>query len=429
MKLTHTFIKSLIATNVLAALTVSSFFSNAQESQPAASEDVEVIEVKGFRGSLIKALEAKRDAANTRESIMAEDIGKFPDLNVAEAIQRVPGVAISREGGEGRNIVLRGFSPGFTRTTLNGMEVPAGSDGLDSGGVTVNNSRAFDFHVFASELFNRIDIQKTQTASIEEGGIAGTVDMYSARPFYNPGFNSTLSLKGGYNDLTSEVDPRFAFLASNTFADNTFGTLFSVAVSDRSVRQEGFGSMRWEPTNRIGNGTWGDTSGLSTINGTPSNYCGAEEAISCLWVPRLPRADFFGNEQKRIGVTGSLQYKPNDDMLFTLDILHSELENDRRNYNSMEWLVNRGAPGDFQGQSPVSFTVDESGKVLVAGSFENVTSWYESRYQVSDSIFDQYVLSGDIQLNDRWSLDLMAGMAKNDADREEIRYYYRSFSS
>ncbi|WP_259400379.1 MULTISPECIES: TonB-dependent receptor plug domain-containing protein [unclassified Pseudoalteromonas] len=302
MKLTHTFIKSLIATNVLAALTVSSFFSNAQESQPAASEDVEVIEVKGFRGSLIKALEAKRDAANTRESIMAEDIGKFPDLNVAEAIQRVPGVAISREGGEGRNIVLRGFSPGFTRTTLNGMEVPAGSDGLDSGGVTVNNSRAFDFHVFASELFNRIDIQKTQTASIEEGGIAGTVDMYSARPFYNPGFNSTLSLKGGYNDLTSEVDPRFAFLASNTFADNTFGTLFSVAVSDRSVRQEGFGSMRWEPTNRIGNGTWGDTSGLTTINGTPSNYCGAEEAISCLWVPRLPRADFSGMSKNVLGL-------------------------------------------------------------------------------------------------------------------------------
>lgn len=426
MKLTHTFVKSLIATNVLAALTVSSFLSYAQESQLESPNDVEIIEVKGFRGSLVKALEAKRDAANTRESIMAEDIGKFPDLNVAEAIQRVPGVAISREGGEGRNIVLRGFSPGFTRTTLNGMEVPAGSDGLDSGGVTVNNSRAFDFHVFASELFNRIDIQKTQTASMEEGGIAGTVDMYSARPFDNPGFNSTVSIKGGYNDLTTEVDPRVAFLASNTFMDDTFGALFSVAVSDRSVRQEGFGSVRWQPTNQIGDGTWGDTSQLTTINGTPSNYCGAEEAISCLWVPRLPRADYFGNEQSRIGITSSFQYKPNEDMLFTLDVLHSELENDRRNYNSMEWLINRDAPGNFQGQSPVSFTVDESGKILVGGSFENVTSWYENRYQVSESIFDQYVLSGDIQLNDSWSLDLMAGMAKNDADREEIRYYYRS---
>ncbi|QJR81924.1 TonB-dependent receptor [Alteromonas pelagimontana] len=424
------FNKSVIATHVFAAMYLALSAQNvyAQEStdEAASEDDIEVIDVKGFRGSLVKALDAKRDAANVRDSIMAEDIGKFPDLNVAEAIQRVPGVAISREGGEGRNITLRGFSPGFTRTTLNGMEVPAGSDGLDSGGVTVNSSRAFDFNVFASELFNRIDIQKTQTASIEEGGIAGTVDMYSARPFDSPGFLSTISAKAGYNDLTEKVDPRMAFLISNTFADDTLGALFSVAISDRTVRQEGFGSVRWQPTNQIGDGTWGDTSQLTTINGTPSDYCGAEEAISCLWVPRLPRADFFGNDQKRIGVTTSLQYKPSDDMLFTLDVLHSELENDRRNYNSMEWLVNRDAPGDFQGQTPLSMTVDETGKILIAGEFDNVTSWYESRYQVSDSTFDQYVLSGDIQLSDTLLLDVMAGFAKNDADREEIRYYYRS---
>lgn len=201
MKPTHNFKRNVLATNVLTALTLMSTASFAQQKNTETSDDVtdevEVIEVTGFRGSLIKALDAKRSSANTRESIMAEDIGKFPDLNVAEAIQRVPGVAISREGGEGRNITLRGFSPGFTRTTLNGMEVPAGSDGLDSGGITVNSSRAFDFHVFASELFNRIDIQKTQTASTEEGGIAGTVDMYSARPFDTPGLTASFSLKGG----------------------------------------------------------------------------------------------------------------------------------------------------------------------------------------------------------------------------------------
>lgn len=422
--------KSKISIGIIAAISsMMGFASDAQEmtqDNTPEQDQIEVINVTGFRNALVKALDAKRDASNVRESIMAEDIGKFPDLNVAEAIQRIPGVAISREGGEGRNITLRGFSPGFTRTTLNGMEVPAGSDGLDSGGVTLNNSRAFDFNVFASELFSRIDIQKTQTASIEEGGIAGTVDMYSARPFDSPGFHSSVSLKGGYNSLTKKNDPRMAFLISNTFNDDTLGALFSVAVSDRTVRQEGFGSVRWQPTNQIGNGTWGDTSQLTTINGTPSNYCGAEEAISCLWVPRLPRADFFGNDQSRIGVTTSLQYKPSDDMQFTLDVLHSELENDRRSYNSMEWFINRGAPGGFQGQTPLEFTVDESGKILVAGSFDNVTSWYESRYQISDSTFDQYVFSGDLQLNDSLALDFMVGYAKNDADREEIRYYYRS---
>ena len=92
------------------------------------------IEVKGFRQSLQESVELKRDAVNVRDSIVAEDIGKMPDLNLAEAIQRVPGVAIVREGGEGRNISLRGLGPEFTHVTLNGMEVPASAGGLDSSG-------------------------------------------------------------------------------------------------------------------------------------------------------------------------------------------------------------------------------------------------------------------------------------------------------
>lgn len=151
----------------------------------------EEIIVTGFRGSLQRAQDVKRQAINVTESIMAEDMAKMPDLNLSGSIQRLPGVTISREGGEGRNITLRGFSPDFTRTTLNGMEVPASSDGLDSGGFTINAGRAFDFHVFASELFNRIDVQKTQRASIEEGGIAGTVDLYSAKPFDSPASTSS----------------------------------------------------------------------------------------------------------------------------------------------------------------------------------------------------------------------------------------------
>ena len=139
--------------------------------QDAPAQQPEIV-VSGFRGSLVRAQDIKRKSINLTESILAEDMAKMPDLNLSESIQRLPGVAISREGGEGRNI-----------TTLNGMEVPASSDGLDSGGFTINAGRAFDFHIFASELFNRVDVQKTQRASIEEGGIAGTVDLYSAKPF------------------------------------------------------------------------------------------------------------------------------------------------------------------------------------------------------------------------------------------------------
>ena len=121
----------------------------------------------------------KRDAVNVRESIVTEDIGKMPDFNLAEAIQRVPGVTIVREGGEGRQLSLRGLGADFTQVTLNGMEVPASTGGLDSSGA-INRGRAFDFNVFPAELFSRIDINKSMLASIEEGGVGGAVQMYTA---------------------------------------------------------------------------------------------------------------------------------------------------------------------------------------------------------------------------------------------------------
>jgi len=412
---------SIVAVNLgLAGLSPCSL---AQEESDPGMGVMEEVLVTGFRGSLAEARDLKRHAPNVRESIMAEDIGKFPDLNIAEAIQRVPGVAISREGGEGRNITLRGFAPQFTRTTLNGMEVPAGSDGLDSGGITVNSGRAFDFHVFASELFNRVDIHKTQTASLEEGGIAGTVALYSAKPFDYEGFNSSVSLQGGYNDFTEETDPRFAMLVSNTFADGKFGVLGSVAYSERTVRQEGFGSVRWTSPYENGD-SWADTDPV--VNGTPAGACPAENPLDCLWAPRLPRADFFGNEQERLGLTAAFQFRPTENSVITLDTLYSELSNDRENYNSMEWLLTHGPAGDFTGQTPLEFTVDATGKYLTAASFDDVTSWYESRKQTSDSKFEQYVLSGDFQLTDQLSLNAMIGTASNDADREELRFYYRS---
>ncbi len=391
--------------------------------EPAAAPEETVVVVKGIRGSLSKARAIKRRAANAVESIVAEDIGKMPDLNLAESIQRVPGVAMSREGGEGRNITLRGFGPDFTRTTLNGMEVPASSDGLDSGGVTLNAGRAFDFHLFASELFNRIDIEKSQKASTEEGGIAGTVNLYSARPFdFRDDFTVSASAQANYNTLNGKADPRVALLVSKTFADGKFGALLSVAASNRTVHQEGYSSVRW--TSPYANGdSWAKSN--PTVSGTPK-ACGAASALDCLWAPRLPRADYFGNDQKRIGVTGSLQYKPTENALITLDVLHSELTNDRDSYNSMEWLLTHGTAGNFTGQTPLSFKIGADGKTLVAAAFNDVTSWYESRRQDSQSTFNQVVLSGRFKVNERLTLDAMAGSAVDDADRTELRFYYRS---
>lgn len=392
-------------------------------SPPANTSELEEVLVTGIRLSLQKASDLKHEAVNNVESVLAEDIAKMPDLNLAESIQRIPGVAMSREGGEGRNVTLRGFAPDFARTTLNGMEIPASSDGLDSGGFTINAGRSFDFHLFASELFNRIDIQKTQKASTEEGGIAGTVDLYTARPFDFKERTLVGALQGGYNEVSRETDPRATFLYADTFADDTFGVLLSAAYSERTVHQEGYGSVRW--TSPFANGdSWADTN--PTVTGTPNRSCGAADPLDCLWAPRLPRADFFGNDQERIGLTGSFQYRPSEKLLLTFDALHSELKNDRLSYNSMEWLLTHGPASGFFGQDPVSFTIGPDGRQLIAASFNNVTSWYESRHQISDSKFNQFVLSGSYQLTDRVSLDALVGSAQDKADRTEVRFYYRS---
>lgn len=392
-----------------------------QDAEPQSGSGSDIV-VTGFRSSLFKALDLKRSAVNLTESVLAEDIAKMPDLNLSESIQRIPGVAISREGGEGRNVTLRGFAPDFTRTTLNGMEVPASTDGLDSGGFTVNSSRGFDFNVFASELFNRIDVQKTQRASVEEGGIAGTIDLYSGRPFDRPGPHIVGAAEGSYNTVTQKVDPRVALLFSDTFADNKIGIMLSAAYSRRTVYQEGRSSVLW--TSPFINGdSWADTN--PTVKGTPK-ACGAADPLDCLWAPRLPRADFFGNDQKRLGLSGALQFRPSDRLTLTLNALYSRLENDRYNYNSMEWLLTHGPAGNMVGQTPVSFTVSPNGKELIAASFNDVTSWYESRHQFSRSTFQQYVGNIDYRITDNLTFAGLVGTARDSADRQELRFYARS---
>jgi iron complex outermembrane receptor protein len=139
--------------------------------------------VTGFRASLASALNIKRQRTASSTSIKAEDIAKFPDANLAESLQRVPGVALARgDGGEGKQITVRGLNAGFTRVRINGIEGVTATGSSDINGST-NRGRGFDFSVFASELFNSLEVRKTSSAAIEEGSLGATVDLRTARPF------------------------------------------------------------------------------------------------------------------------------------------------------------------------------------------------------------------------------------------------------
>lgn len=415
-------IKPLVLAMAIASPAFAQEEVESPEQQGAQNEALEEISVTGFRQSLERALDTKRDSANNTDSIIAEDMGKMPDLNLAESLQRVPGVAISREGGEGRNITVRGLGPGFSRTTLNGMEVPSSTGGLDSSG-GVNRGRDFDFNVFASELFNQITIHKTPIASVEEGGLASTVELSTARPFDNPGQQVAFSGQLMADSFAGESNPRMTGLYSNTFMDDKLGVLVSAAYSERTVRQEGFGTVRW--TSPVANGrSWANGDSDVVINGTPrpgANNPGeavpADSALDYMWTPRLPRMDSFNREQERLGLTSSVQFRPTDDMEFSLDVLTSNLQADVTSYNYFAQFRNT-----YDQITPTSVTLDPSGRYIIAGEFDNVTPRSESRGQFSETDFRQVVLSGKFDLADNMVLDVMYGNAVSEHTEDQLRF-------
>src|SRR5688500_3606324 len=169
--------------------------------QPAGAQLEEIV-VTGFRSSLEKGIELKREAVGVRDSIVAEDIGKFPEQNVAESLQRIPGVFLTRDGAsnEGQRVSIRGLGPQYSLTTINGAPVRTTSS------QTVGSStREFNFDVSPPELFGRVDIYKSPQASLEEGGIAGNVDLQTPRPFDS---SERVMRDGGSYNFNSQSEER-----------------------------------------------------------------------------------------------------------------------------------------------------------------------------------------------------------------------------
>ncbi|MEY3985040.1 MAG: hypothetical protein RLZ59_485, partial [Pseudomonadota bacterium] len=202
--------------------------STAWAQQAEAETPVDEIIVTGFRQSLQAALNVKKNSVAAVDAVVAEDIAKFPDQNLAESLQRIPGISISRDGGEGRAITVRGLSSQFTRVRVNGMETIATS--VD--GASANRDRAFDFNVFASELFSSLVVHKTAEASLDEGSLGAVVDLNTGNPLAGKtGLTAAGSVVGSYNDLSKNVGPRLAGLLSWKNDAGTLGASISAAYS------------------------------------------------------------------------------------------------------------------------------------------------------------------------------------------------------
>lgn len=410
----------------------------AAQTAPQDATEIDEVVVTGFRASLSAGLDAKRRENNMVDVIVAEDIADFPDLNLAESIQRVPGVSIDRDAGEGRTITVRGLGPDFTRTRLNGMEAQATAGGTDSSG-GANRGRGFDFNVFASELFNSITVRKTAAAETEEGSLGATVDLLSTRPFDRNGFTAAASAQVGYNDLSEKYNPRYAFLLSDTFgANDEFGALVSLAYSERSLFEEGFSSVRWAPAAAPGSTNSGgfcspvgfapQNPGNSSANGSsaancatgvarPANTAANNTAYTTanqadVFIPRLPRYGRLTHEQERLGVTSSFQWRPAESTLFTLDVLYSKLDATRQEDFLEALSFSRNAAAGGQTQVAVRDAVVEN-NMLVYGVFDNVDIRSESRFDVLSTEYTQIDFSAEHDFSDRLRGSFYYGRAES----------------
>ncbi|MEN5362747.1 TonB-dependent receptor [Brevundimonas intermedia] len=340
-------------------------------SEPSATQVDEVV-VTGIRSALRSALNTKRNADVMVDAINAEDIADFPDANLAESLQRLPGVSIDRDNGEGRSISVRGLGGDFTRVRLNGLETLSTAGSNDSGS-SPNRSRGFDFSTFASELFSSLRVQKTASAETDEGALGATVDLISGRPFNFPERRIGLSIQDAYYDYGGKHNPRVAALISDRWdfgRFGEFGLLGSIAYNKRETQSDSYERSPGQSDYLYRGATFQGTStpagreyqGFARPTGTtipnvtnpialgyltgsdPAAYAllhGPTGRGSLVRIPALPNMNHREIEQERLGVTLSAQWRPTERTTISVDTLYSKFDSSSINYQLVPVGLNR----------------------------------------------------------------------------------------
>ncbi|MBM0105370.1 TonB-dependent receptor [Steroidobacter sp. S1-65] len=455
--------RSMVCVAVSAALgsaLIAPLAASAAETQggETGGGQLEEVVVTGFRGSLNTALAEKRAETAAIDVIAAEDIGKFPDSNLAESMQRIPGVTLSRgDGGEGRNISVRGLGPLFTRVRINGMEAAAQTGSSDIYGAG-NNGRSFDFNVFPTEIFSQLAVRKTPSADVEEGSLGATVDLQAPRPFdFAEDRVLTLTGRGVFNTISEDLDPRASMLFSQKFFDNTFGVLASAAFQKRNIREVGYSAVDVLSANTNANniGTsqnpiwlpfctpigWTETAPSPTpgtrgaseencssgyVTNPRSSDLAAYQTVynlrrdslpnvpgSGAFLPRLPRYVNSEQDTERTGGTLTLQWMPTENTNIVLDGLLSRFQVERRDNYILGLSFGRNLTNNGQPMVSVrDISFDEHGSVQYA-VFDGVDVRSEGLVDQFVSTFEQVNLSFEHAFTDRFKLTGLAGRSNS----------------
>ena len=310
------------------------------------------IVVRGVRGSLLRSIQAKRDADTIVDAISAEELGKFPNRNVAEALANIPGVTVGRDGrGEGRDITIRGLGSNFAITTLNGRILP--TDGPD---------RSFQFDVLPSEIISGAEVQKAVRSSELEGSIGGNVDLRTARPLDRPGLHGSAAVEGQYNDLVEKGGYKITGVVSTTFADGTMGILVGASYNKYKFRTDNLGE-------------YSITDGTEAGYGVDFNRDGTvdpdENGPAYIW-PDYFSTGYVLGERERIGSAAAFQWKPSSNFELTIDGIYSHFDVKQSNYRASNYLNPLGDDGELR-WNPDSITVDRN-NVVTGYSLDNLVA-------------------------------------------------------
>jgi iron complex outermembrane receptor protein len=414
MKSKKTPIASAIALMLMGAAT-GAYAQQADTSQPQPSDTttsktgkqpvaMESVVVTGIRASRQQSIAAKRNADSVVEVVTAEDIGKLPDKNVADAIQRVPGVNISSAaGGEGGfdendRVSIRGTSPSLTQTLINGHSVATGDWFILDQFQTVG--RSVSYSLLPSELVQKVTVQKSATADLVEGGVAGAVNIETRHPLaLKKDFVAEGTLGAVYADLPDKTSPQFNALVGWKNEDHTFGFLLQAFSEERHVRRDGQEFLGYSrlPT-------------APGAAGTAGAVVAAHPDLAGVAYPTLIGSSLFEQDRKRQGGAFDAEWKASNDLTLDLNGFYSHLNATNYNRNFMAWPDKQLSTGN----SPTSYTV--SNGTLVAASFApsaNPAGVVDNIYRPDASAESEYIdLNGKFRATDSLSFKAAVGYTR-----------------
>ena len=317
------------------ALALSMGLQPAFAQDNVADEQPAEIVVTGIRASLNAASDIKRNAQGVVDAISAEDIGKFPDTNLAESLQRITGVSIDRSNGEGSTVTVRGFGPEFNLVLLNGRQMPTSTLG---DGASAPASRSFDFANLASEGVAGVEVYKSGRATLPTGGIGSTINIKTPRPLDRPGLKGSVAVKGVYDSSRNEGDPitpEISGIISDTFADGLFGIAVSGSWQKRkaSVNQANVG---WRDGYLGSENNWGSLPQAGDPRfANIENRPGPNDVYQ---VQQNASYDLNDIERERLNGQIVLQVRPADNLTATFDYTYSRNTVQVRNSNVGIWF-------------------------------------------------------------------------------------------